>query len=52
MACNALCCCFSGEPLRADETEKGRAGQYKKYVNYVNKFQISMGDAPYVVVFF
>ncbi|KAJ8612588.1 hypothetical protein CTAYLR_009792 [Chrysophaeum taylorii] len=46
MACNALCCCFSGEPLTSDDTKGRRGEMYAKYVNYTEKFQISMGDAP------
>jgi len=45
MACN-VCCCFSGEPLTSEETKGGRGSNYAKYINNVEKFQISMGDAP------
>ena len=48
MACNSLCFCFSGEPLRPDEygAEGGRGSTYEKYATNRETFQLGMGDAP------
>ena len=48
MACNSLCFCFSGEPLRPDEygAEGGRGATYEKYATNRETFQLGMGDAP------
>ena len=48
MACNSLCFCFSGEPLRPDEYggEGGRGAAYEKYATNRETFQLGMGDAP------
>ena len=47
MACNSLCFCFSGEPLRPDEygAEGGRGATYEKYATNRETFQLGMGDA-------
>ncbi|KAH8063941.1 hypothetical protein JL720_13102 [Aureococcus anophagefferens] len=46
MACTACCFCFSGDPLGEDDFQGKRGGQYGKFANHREKFQISMGDAP------
>ena len=48
MACNSLCFCFWGEPLRPDEygAEGGRGSTYEKYATNRETFQLGMGDAP------
>lgn len=41
-----MACCFSGEPLRADELRGKRGAQMAKYANNRETFQIRMCDAP------